>query len=194
MSKNLLATGTALMLTISVSAFAGGHGGVGGMGAGGFGAGGMGNGGFGAGAGIGSGNGFGAGTSARGSIDPHISAEGTANTNGPTAADRDFGRDRAEDRASQQGLTHSNESTTIRTTRVQGAEAGGSSATHMSAEGRANTNGPTAADRDFGRDRAEDRASPRRLAHSGGARLHEDQRAETAELNRRNLDANGHEK
>jgi hypothetical protein len=193
MSRNLLATGTALMLTISVSAFAGGHGGGGGMGgAGGFGAGGIGGGGFGAGSG--GGNGFGAGTSARGSIDPHISAEGTANSNGPTAADRDFGRDRAEDRASQQGLSHSNESTTTRTTRVQGAEAGGSSATHMSAEGRANTNGPTATDRDFGRDRAEDRTSQRRLAHSGGARLHEDQRAETAELNRRNLDANGHEK
>ena len=36
--------------------------------------------------------------------------------------------------------------------------AGGSSGAHMSSQGRANTNGPNAADRDFGRDRAEDRA------------------------------------
>jgi len=38
------------------------------------------------------------------------------------------------------------------------AKAGGNSASHMSAEGLANTNGPNSADRDFGRDRASDRA------------------------------------
>src|SRR5229473_2388179 len=50
-----------------------------------------------------------------------------ANTNGPSSPDRDFGRDRAEDR--------------------------------MSAQGAANSNSPSSADRDLGRDRAEDRMS-----------------------------------
>jgi hypothetical protein len=50
----------------------------------------------------------------------------TANSNGPSAADRDTGAARAEDR--------------------------------MSAQGKANTNGPSAADRDKGLDRAKDRA------------------------------------
>ena len=64
----------------------------------------------------------------------HMSAQGLESTNGPRAADRDFGRDRAEDRMSAQGLE--------------------------------STNGPRAADRDFGRDRAEDRMSGKGLTHS----------------------------
>jgi hypothetical protein len=40
----------------------------------------------------------------------------------------------------------------------RGGHAGGSAGAHMSDQGRADTNGPNAADRDFGRDRAEDRA------------------------------------
>lgn len=38
------------------------------------------------------------------------------------------------------------------------AGAGGKSASHMSAEGHINTNGHNSTDRDFGRDRASDRA------------------------------------
>lgn len=37
----------------------------------------------------------------------HISSQGLANTNGPNAADRDMGLERAEDRMSDQGLAHS---------------------------------------------------------------------------------------
>jgi len=36
----------------------------------------------------------------------HMSTQGTANTNGPLASDRDTGLNRAEDRMSQQGLAH----------------------------------------------------------------------------------------
>ena len=36
----------------------------------------------------------------------HMSAQGLANSNGPNAADRDKGLDRAEDRRSAQGSTH----------------------------------------------------------------------------------------
>lgn len=43
---------------------------------------------------------------------------------------------------------------------------GGNSFEHMSAEGRANTNGPNAPDRDRGADRASDRRSAEGLAHN----------------------------
>ncbi|WP_202635555.1 hypothetical protein [Rugosibacter aromaticivorans] len=36
----------------------------------------------------------------------HISSQGMQNTNGPDASDRDKGLERAEDRMSQEGLTH----------------------------------------------------------------------------------------
>lgn len=36
----------------------------------------------------------------------HISSEGLKNTNGPSAADRDKGLERAEDRMSAEGLAH----------------------------------------------------------------------------------------
>jgi hypothetical protein len=46
-----------------------------------------------------------------------------------------------------------------------GGSAGGKSATHMSEQGTANTNGPTAADRDKGQDRAADRQSDKSQGH-----------------------------
>ena len=49
------------------------------------------------------------------------------------------------------------------------AASGGQSNSHISAQGRANSNGPNSADRDFGRDRASDRAhmhGKSQLAHS----------------------------
>ena len=45
------------------------------------------------------------------------------------------------------------------------ANPGGASASHMSSQGAANTNGPNAADRDKGLARAEDRMSAQGLAH-----------------------------
>jgi len=66
-------------------------------------------GGMGTGAGIG---GFGARStgSARGQFGgasgSHLSAQGSANTNGPNALDRDTGLDRAQDRMSDQGAAH----------------------------------------------------------------------------------------
>ena len=41
-----------------------------------------------------------------GNSSTHISTQGAANTNGPNAVDRDFGKDRAEDRANAHGLKH----------------------------------------------------------------------------------------
>ena len=46
--------------------------------------------------------------------------------------------------------------------------AGGNSANHMSAQGMANTNGPNAANRAYGADRANQRASAQGLAHGKG--------------------------
>src|SRR5579862_57006 len=43
---------------------------------------------------------------------------------------------------------------------------GGNSASHISAQGLAHTNGPNAADRDFGRDRAEDVRNAHAQTHS----------------------------
>jgi len=65
---------------------------------------------------------------------PSVNSHAMANSNGPFATDRDFGRDRAEDR--------------------------------MSGKGALNSNGPGSADRDFGRDRAEDRMSAEGKAHA----------------------------
>jgi len=45
------------------------------------------------------------------------------------------------------------------------ANPGGASASHMSSQGLANTNGPNAADRDKGLERGEDRMSAKGLAH-----------------------------
>lgn len=36
----------------------------------------------------------------------HMSDKGVTNTNGPNAADRDHGQERAEDRMSEQGMDH----------------------------------------------------------------------------------------
>lgn len=38
----------------------------------------------------------------------HTSTRALPDTNGPNSTDRDFGRDRAEDRMNQQGLEHNN--------------------------------------------------------------------------------------
>jgi hypothetical protein len=77
-----------------------------------------------------------------GQSDQNISAQGSANTNGPNAADRDLGRDRAEDRRSQLAQNH---------------KLAPKSRKPASSKSRANTNGPSSSDRDFGTDRAEDR-------------------------------------
>ena len=50
--------------------------------------------------------------------------------------------------------------------RGAGANSGGMSASHMSSQGAANTNGPNAADRDKGLARAEDRMSAQGQAHA----------------------------
>lgn len=69
----------------------------------------------GAGAGMGAGMGVGAGVPGGmsgtqgqfgGMSSDHISAQGAANTNGPDATDRDYGRARAQQRMSAQGLAH----------------------------------------------------------------------------------------
>lgn len=99
----------------------------------------------------GAGMGAGAGMSGfGGQSSTHIGAQGGLNTNGPNAADRDFGRDRAADQAN----TNANLDTDTQT------KTAGRSKSHMSASGQANTNGWNSSDRDKGADRAEDRPAP----------------------------------
>lgn len=86
--------GSALAFAVSPT-LARGVGGGGGMG------GGIGAGGFGA-RGMGSASGHLGGLSGS-----HISTQGSANTNGPNASDRDTGLDRAQDRMSDAALKHS---------------------------------------------------------------------------------------
>ena len=69
---------------------------------------------------------------------PPAHSEAMAHSNGPMSADRDFGRDRAEDRMSANGKANVN----------------------------ANSNGPRSADRDFGRNRAEDRMNAQGKLHA----------------------------
>jgi len=86
----------------------------------------------------------GGGNAAAPSVSPPANSHAMANSNGPFSTDRDFGRDRAEDRMSANPPANS------------GAAA--------------SSNGRFATDRDFGRDRAEDRANathpkkPKKLA------------------------------
>ncbi len=54
----------------------------------------------------GMGGGMGGGGMGGGMSGSHMSQEGMANTNGPNAADRDKGLDRAEDRRSSSGAEH----------------------------------------------------------------------------------------
>jgi len=49
-----------------------------------------------------------------------------------------------------------------------GGGSGGNSANHMSTQGMANTNGPNAANRAYGTDRANQRANAQGLAHGKG--------------------------
>jgi len=133
-----------------------------------------------------------AGGPAGGNSAAHMSATGTQNTNGPNAADRDSGKNRAADRKSASGAkpskgvahaataggtpaTHASVATHTKGGHVSGTAvgahrmAGGKAATHMSATGHMNTNGPNAADRDFGRSRAADRRSASGTAHNKSA-------------------------
>ena len=48
----------------------------------------------------------GSGTPAGGLSGSHVSPQGSTNTNGPNSTDRDFGRDRATDRANANGSGH----------------------------------------------------------------------------------------
>jgi hypothetical protein len=56
--------------------------------------------------------------------------------------------------------------------RSSNANPGGASASHMSSQGLANTNGPNAADREKGLDRAQDRMSAQGLAHEKATAHH----------------------
>lgn len=104
------------------------------------------------GAGMGAGAGMGG---LGGQPSAHISTQGSLNTNGPNATDRDFGRDRASDRA------NANADLDTKTTDTKtGTKMAGRSKSHVSASGQANTNGLNATDRDKGTDRAEDRPAP----------------------------------
>lgn len=92
----------------------------------------------------------------------HISANGMANTNGPNATTRVFGQDRANLRRHNTSVSTgvSTESSTRLTPN------GGQSASHISASGMANTNGPNATTRTFGRDRANARKALKASTHS----------------------------
>ncbi len=88
--------GSALALVATPALARGVGGGMGGgIGAGGFGA-----------SGMGSASGHFGGLSSS-----HISTQGSANTNGPNASDRDMGLDRAQDRMSDEGMKHNKAST-----------------------------------------------------------------------------------
>ncbi|HEY2033399.1 MAG TPA: hypothetical protein VGH02_06890 [Rhizomicrobium sp.] len=76
----------------------------------------------------------------------HISTNGAMNTNGPNATTRTFGTDRAATRHTATGASD--------TTSTSVTPNGGQSASHISASGLANTNGPNATDRETGKARA----------------------------------------
>lgn len=80
----------------------------------------------------------------------HIGSQGLDNGNGPTATTRTFGGDRADLRNNQ---TDADEDDSVSNS-TKLSPNGGRSSTHMSAQGLANTNGPNATNRVFGRDRA----------------------------------------
>jgi hypothetical protein len=84
----------------------------------------------------------------------HISAKGKANTNGINASTRLYGQDRANARHD----LHTNTSTNIDASGKLMPN-GGQSASHISDQGLANTNGPNAKTRLFGRDRAAARSN-----------------------------------
>ena len=92
----------------------------------------------------------------------HISAGGMTNTNGPNAGDRVFGQDRADLRAHNTSVSTgvSTDSSTELTPN------GGQSASHISAGGMANTNGPNAATRTLGQDRANARKALKASTHT----------------------------
>jgi hypothetical protein len=100
MRKQMIVITALLSLSLAVPALGAGRGGGGG--GGGFG------GGFGGGiGGARAGGASGVNGNFGGQSGAHIGAQGRANTNGPSAANRDFGTDRAQARESDQGLNHS---------------------------------------------------------------------------------------
>ena len=78
------------------------------------------------------------GANAGGMSSSHIGAQGSANTNGPNATDRNYGVDRAQDRANANANVHTHTPPNQRT---------------------ANSNGRKSTDRDLGLDRAKERAN-----------------------------------
>ena len=81
----------------------------------------------------------------------HMSTQGSFHTNG---SHRQHGKDRAATAHGWQKVNHGNNGHTHGNNH---GNAGGQSALHMSAQGLANTNGPNATNRQFGRDRAAQR-------------------------------------
>lgn len=101
-----------------------------------------------------------------------MNTEGSINTNGSNASDRDFGQDRAEQREALNSSRRHHHRHHLRAAQnmtpmtgrgdgdrddLQSSFKGSRSSTRMSAEGTVNTNGRNASDRDFGQDRAEQR-------------------------------------
>lgn len=118
---------------------------------------------------------------AKGHSDSHMSDQGRANNNGPNATDRQFGRDRAEQRHNLRDSSDTTVDTKLK---------GGKSKSHMSANGLINTNGPNAVDRQFGINRAALRHKQHDLKKNRAAkdkRVEADEAATTADLNRHNL-------
>ena len=95
------------------------------------------------------------GTHFGGDSSSHISTEGSLNTNGPNSKDRDFGLDRANDRAN----AHAALDTRTTTSRTRLTRATRTTRTSHS-------NGPTAIDRDYGYDRAKDEMNSKGSTHS----------------------------
>jgi hypothetical protein len=90
----------------------------------------------------------------------HISDRGRLNTNGPNTQDRDLGRDRARERANERSNfddSDDDRNKPLKPRTTKSTPDGGTSADHISDQGQTNTNGPNAANRTFGRDRADQR-------------------------------------
>jgi hypothetical protein len=80
----------------------------------------------------------------------HISESGRLNSNGPNARHRLFG----QERAAYRHKLHDNRKSNFAHTKTKVTPNGGRSATHISDQGLANTNGPNADARVKGKERA----------------------------------------
>jgi len=87
-----------------------------------------------------------------GMSDSHISTQGSLNTNGPNATHRDFGLDRAHERANANADLD-----------TKSADADASTTNTARAD---NSNGPSAIDRDYGYDRGQDRMNKNGASNS----------------------------